>query len=495
MILKVSIFVLQNKKQNAMLPNKSKTIISEIQVFFTSSEKAVATLTRVISSLTISKNLFTDKVNTKYTGKNVLTLLLLFPLFQIKDASSYKKSTLYNIVNCGKDVFYRFVNDCAKDWRAILYHINMQLIRRVEHESCAETVHNKCLIVDDTDMPKTGRRIELIGRVFSHVTKKSILAFKGLFLCYHDGKSIYSIDYSIHGEKGKNKKKPFGMTKSALKQRYSKKRDMQSKGKGRVDEYIQSKISSMIEMVRHAIKKGIRFNYLLADSWFTCYEVVHFIKTRRIKCHFLGMIKMGKTKYSYNGQLLTSKEIADDLRRKKKVKKSNLYKCYYSEAIVLIQDIEVKLFFCKTSRKGKWNGLLSTNTELSFEEAYKIYSTRWVIEVYFKESKQHLGLGKCQSQDFDAQIAYVALCMLQYNLLSVVKRLNAYETMGALFREIQAESLELTIAERIHQIITELMMELAEIFDADIEMLMENFFSENERLMKLLNYKPLMQAG
>ena len=54
--------------------------------------------------------------------------------------------------------------------------------------------------------------------------------------------------------------------------------------------------------------------------------------------------------------------------------------------------------------------------------------------------------------------------MLQYILLSVVKSLNAYETIGALFREIQTESLELTITERIHQIITELIIELAEIF-------------------------------
>ena len=67
-----------------MLPNKSKTITSEIQVFFTSSEKAVSTLTRVINSLTILKNLFSDKPNTKYTGKNVLTMLLMYHDFFYK---------------------------------------------------------------------------------------------------------------------------------------------------------------------------------------------------------------------------------------------------------------------------------------------------------------------------------------------------------------------------------------------------------------------------
>jgi hypothetical protein len=35
----------------------------------------------------------------------------------------------------------------------------------------------------------------------------------------------------------------------------------------------------------------------------------------------------------------------------------------------------------------------------------EIYQTHWTIEVFFKESKQLLGFGKCQSNDFDAQIA------------------------------------------------------------------------------------------
>lgn len=57
-------------------------------------------------------------------------------------------------------------------------------------------------------------------------------------------------------------------------------------------------------------------------------------------------------------------------------------------------------------------------------------------------------LGKCQAQDFDAQIAATTLCMMQYNLLSVVKRLNDYETLGELFRTAQKDSLKITIADR-----------------------------------------------
>lgn len=138
--------------------------------------------------------------------------------------------------------------------------------------------------------------------------------------------------------------------------------------------------------------------------------------------------------------------------------------------------------------------MMTTNMELTFEQAYKIYSTRWSMKV-FKECKQHLGLGKCQSQDFDAQIAAATLCMLQYNLLSVVKRFNDYKTLGELFHASQKDALSLTIAERIWLIITELITELSEIFNIDTEILMEILFFENERLTKYLNFKSLPQAG
>ncbi|GAB1415422.1 hypothetical protein MASR2M117_08280 [Paludibacter sp.] len=130
-----------------------------------------------------------------------------------------------------------------------------------------------------------------------------------------------------------------------------------------------------------------------------------------------------------------------------------------------------------------------------FEQAYKIYSTRWSVEVFFKESKQHLGLGKCQAQDFDAQIAATTLCMLQYNLLSVVKRFNDYKTLGELFRAAQKDSLEITISEQIWLIITDIAAKLSKILDIDTEVFMQKLFSENQTLTKYLNFKNLKQAG
>jgi hypothetical protein len=177
------------------------------------------------------------------------------------------------------------------------------------------------------------------------------------------------------------------------------------------------------------------------------------------------------------------------------MKRSKQLKCFLSEAMVDFNGIEVKLFFCKTSRKGKWNVLLTTNLELGFEQAYKIYSIRWSVEVFFKESKQYLGLGKCQSQDFDAQIASTTICMIQYNLLSVAKRFTDYESLGEMFRNTNAETIQLTLAKRIWQLIVDVLADLAELIEIDTELLMEKLISDNQKIIKLKNYTALLQAG
>lgn len=481
-----------------MLRHKDTTILSEIKDFFTTSEKAMETILGFLSSLKFSDKDFgfPQSVNLKYNNYSKLVLILLFPFFEIRDIAHYKESSLFKLIGCGKDVFYRLTNNTMIDWRKFAYSINMQLIRKIQKQSQTnEQLTPRCIIIDDSDLPKTGRCFELIGRIYSHVTHSSKIGFKGLFMGYNDGKSFFSLDFSFHGEKGKNKKKPFGLTPAQSKERFSKKRDNLGHGKQRINDYFTTKIASTVKMLQLAISKGVRFDYLLVDSWFTCFELVKFISTRRIGCHFLGMIKMGNTNYCVLDKSLTAKEIANNLRRTKKTKRSKLLGYYFGEIIVDFKGIEVKLFFCKTSKKGNWNGIMTTNTELTFEQAYKIYSIRWSIEVFFKESKQHLGLGKCQSQDFDAQIAATTLCMIQYNLLSIAKRFSDYETIGELFRDSQKNSLQLCISEKIWLLIIELVSHLSEILNLDSEMIMENLFSENEQLTKYVNFKALSLAG
>jgi hypothetical protein len=42
---------------------------------------------------------------------------------------------------------------------------------------------------------------------------------------------------------------------------------------------------------------------------------------------------------------------------------------------------------------------------MSFTRAFETYQVRWGIEVLIKDCRRNLGFGKCQSNDFDAQVA------------------------------------------------------------------------------------------
>ena len=71
------------------------------------------------------------------------------------------------------------------------------------------------------------------------------------------------------------------------------------------------KTDKAIEMVKYAIKRGIRFDYLLIDSWFTSTAFVRLITSRHIKCHLIGMVKLGKTKYHTKWGDLTANQIIE----------------------------------------------------------------------------------------------------------------------------------------------------------------------------------------
>lgn len=304
-----------------MLQHKGTTFISELKDFFTSSEKASLKILDILSSLTLSEKRLgiVSKHNNQYSNISKLVLLLLFPMYQIENISKYTQSSLSIAMASGKDVFYRLVSNSQIGWRKITYNINKQIINKIESNVEIDTMP-KCLIIDDTDFHKTGRRIEMIGKIFSHVTQKSLLGFKGLFMGLHDGKSFFALDFSLHGEKGKNEKKPYGLSSKELKNRHKKKRDKDSAGYQREQKYYLSKINSMINMITHAIKQGIKFDYILVDSWFNCYELILFTVKRRIKIHLVAMGKMGKARYLYNGKEMTAKEIIDSQRRNKNLK-------------------------------------------------------------------------------------------------------------------------------------------------------------------------------
>ena len=173
--------------------SKDTTILSDLRNFFSENEnnRAINSIMRVMEHINIrSSQIGVEKrENCKLTSLQVLNLLMLFPFFIVKNACQYSGSALSHLFVCEKDMFYRFMNDGNVRWRKLLYAMNLQLIKKIQHESNVSHDKPVCLIIDDTDAPKTGKHSELIGRIWSHVLQRSILGYKCLTLLLSDGTS------------------------------------------------------------------------------------------------------------------------------------------------------------------------------------------------------------------------------------------------------------------------------------------------------------------
>jgi hypothetical protein len=469
-------------KQKNMLRNKSNKVFSETNNFFASSEKGIFRIMKLYRSLQLNRLSFGVKEFPQSTFRkgDLLLMMLLFPIYSLSNVYRYTKHPLSQRIEASKNTFYRLKNDCRFNWRSLMYKINNKLFKHTFDLNTKDKSLHKCLIIDDTDFEKTTYKTEHLGKIWSHVKHRQFWGFKGLFLGYWDGKSFFSLDFSLHKEKGKNKKTPYGLTAKRKKAQYTKKREKGSAGFIREKELTKDKISTALSMIKRVMKQKLDVQYVLMDSWFFCESILKEILSLTHGIHIVGMIKMAKAKYTFNGNKYTAKELSQLLKQRKKVKRVKQLNLFCAEIEVEYKSIPLKLYFCKNTRRGKYHLLGSTDTKLGILEAYKIYSIRWSIEVFFKESKQYFGLGKSKSQDFDAQIADISLAMIGYNVFSFAKRFDAYESMGQLFEKVCDDAIELTISLRMWKFILELLQIIAEFIDGDF----------NELIVRLMKNKP-----
>lgn len=485
--------------QKTMLYSKSNKILSEISYFFkeknTDQEKVSYHLLSFMKSMPssiIRKHLpIKTAHNAKYSNYDLFNISILMAGVGIENVKGYLGSFLQSIFKAEKDTFYRFEKCENINWLKIQYAVAREIKKRTD-EIQPEPIDDKrteeytCLILDDSDTLKTGRKIERISKVFSHTTRRNVLGQKTLTLAYWNKKSLTPLEFSKHGETNKDGS-PLGVTNKQIKNQFSKIRNEDSPGNKRVLQYDQDKITAGLEMLERAKKEGFNAQYLLFDSWFFCKDILD--KAVELDIKIVGMAKMGNAKYKHWGdQEYNAKELLKIAQKKKEIRYCKRYKSYYAEFTVEYKGTIVKLFLSKYSRKGSWNLLITNDLKLNYIQAVKIYSIRWSIEVMFKELKQNLGFEKCQSTDFDAHIAHTTLCFIQYAILAYLKRVYEYETIGQLFKELQNDNKMLTIADQIWNLIMEILKELSELIEFDLHDLLTKIFKQDKMsgfIMKL----------
>lgn len=425
----------------------------------------------------------------KSKGFSVSVLLLSLILFRLRNESvcrmqNRSKNFLEKIDD---NTFYRLMNNPWMNWRKLLMSFAKQFANHVKSKG-DHTSGVTCFVLDDTDIEKTGKTMEFIGRIFSHVTRLYPLGYKMLLLAFHDGKNLIATDFSLHREKGG--KGTYGLSKKELKSQFSKKRDVKSPGHKRVEELDIKKGEVAISMLKRAVKNGFLASYVLVDSWFVNDYMVKSVRAiKNGAMHLLGMCKIDIRKYQIGGKEINAHQIIVKYERSNS-KYSRKYKSRYISLVADYKGERVRLFFIKYNNAKSWTLLLTTDMTLTFVQAIELYQIRWTIEVLFKECKQYLRLGGSQNTDFDGQIADITITLATHTILSLQKRFSSYETMGELFRETQQHLLELTLWERLIKTFLKMLIELTMILNIDVDDTMKKLMQSNQasrQLMAMLN--------
>ena len=384
-----------------------------------------------------------------YGVAEILALMIMLPLLLLNSVHSLYRSEFQTITTMKKDAIYRLKNHERMPWRRILYGVAKRFQTLTNPQKVV--ADTSAFIIDDTTDARVGRHIENVSYVFDHVIGKTRLGFKDLVLGYFDGKSFTPLDFSIHAEKALRGK--------ARKEQYKKAAAPGSPGNTRRKESSVDKITQSITMVKRAVKHGFRAKYVLTDSWFSSKGFI--LAMRQIKnpaMHVVCGVRKDKRQYLYRGKKLDVKALYATLKKEGNAKRCRKLNTRYFEVVVQYEDVgDVKLYLCRFPYQKQWRVFLSTDTSLSFLAMMEIYATRWTIEVFFKEMKQHLRLGQAPSQDFDAQIAHVTTCCILYTFLVYFRRVNANESLGALFEGIVAELAEKNLAQRLWDLFEELL--------------------------------------
>jgi hypothetical protein len=288
--------------------------------------------------------------------------------------------------------------------------------------------------------------------------------------------------------KEKQKTAPlYGLPASTYRKQFKKERHRDSPGYQRKQEADQSKTKMVVEMIRRAINKGFVFEYVLFDSWFFSKEIlccIESLRSRSIK--LIAMLKMGKTLFRdcLDGQ---EKQVAE-LRKKyrKKVKRSRKFNAWYIKVAVWYGNHRVNLFFVKIGNGGKWKCLITNDLDLSFNKLMEIYHIRWSIEVFFKDAKQYLQLGKCQCSNFDSQIAAATLSMMQYIMLLLYKQMHYGQSLGSIFDMLSTQTQQENISRYLLELFWEIINTIGKLLKVDCMELFEEIIRDNQRADEIL---------
>ena len=426
--------------------------------------------------------------NDGYTTIELVYAMVNMCFMHIHGVADFVKRNLTVICEARKDAFYRLKKrDCG--WRAFHWRL-VGHMGKLLHWSQNQR-HDAHFILDTTCLPKRGQKIEEVSWVYDHNQGKAVLGYEVLTLGIGDPQGFYPLDFGCHFSRRKGKHyRPAQATGSTAR---------------RVREAGLSKLELSRQMLQRALKKGVRAAYVLFDRWFTSPKFLQAI--RFLGLHAIGRLKNDNVCYLYQGRWLTVAQLYR-LKKSDLVWNPELQYALATVAVICANGLAGNIIFSKGYQepeidkrpgakllpKSSWAAFFSTDATLTAPEVVKKFMSRWSIEVFFKEAKTMLGLGKDPSQSFQAQICAMTLTFLRYNLLAFLKeQQTARSTTGDLFHQLEQEMAPLNYMDKIVAYFRQFLLAILDVMQR-FGYLTNDFESLSVSFINSINEIPLSQG-
>ena len=269
----------------------------------------------------------------KTRGTSVVDILMSLFLLPFTRQSLAEGITDNDNVGFGKDALYSLLNNSKCNWRRLLLAVGSQTYNVISKLTDRE----KVLIIDTTAYGRNrSKNVELLSRVKDHSTKRYVRGFRLQAAAISDGHSLIPVDFSLLASA--DPKKRFCEMRNDI--------DKRTTGFRRRLEALQKAPILAAEMALRIKSKGLRFSYILVDSWYSDPKTVLALhKSSPVIC----MMKKGRTNYQIDGKKLTLKQIYASLPKRR-----GRAKILASQKITLTDTVSANIVFVRHNSKKDW---------------------------------------------------------------------------------------------------------------------------------------------
>jgi len=388
----------------------------------------------------------------KLKGFSATLVFLQLVCVVFENRSLYMQRRLHSAsVPFGKDTACRFLNSCHTNWRRFVLLFASRII--------AETIRpltdasRRCAIIVDDSLfgRQRSKRVELLAKVFDHVSHSYTRGSRLLTVGWTDGNTFLPLTFCLLSTANPDNR--INGASSSI--------DARSNG-GKQRKLAQMEAPAVIlRLLTEVRDAGIPARHVLFDTWFCSPSPLKDINDLGYDVAAMAK-KSGRVRYLCGGELLDVKSIYK-AHRKRRGRSRYLLSV---EAFATRKGeplVPVRLVFVRNRNKRKeYLVLVTTGLSLSEEELIQLYGKRWGIEVFFKMCKSYLRLGRdCRSISYDAMTAHVAIVCTRYMMLAVEERENKDgRSFGELFYLSLDELPDLKYVEALRLVMEEFAQQL-----------------------------------